>query len=185
MTPSTTQFGCLLLDGARYPDVFAWLERHWPEHTPYPLLRGSDYEAIADTGPLLLAAPQGEAIHTAWSKGADFADALWLESSVPAAELCKTLQRRLRILTPNGRELWLRLADARPMRAAWQRQVAWPEGFWHQVQAVWAVQEQQPACLWRNAQPNLDAAPNDADLRAQITLAWPLLHALGIPPEEN
>jgi hypothetical protein len=182
MNPVPRKRGCLLFDGSRYADAFAWLKRHWPEHKAYPLFSGSDYDAIADTGPILLAAPEGGEVHKAWQQGRDFPDALWLDTEVVAEELWQFLQRRLRIADPDGRERWLRLGDALPLRHAWQAGAVWPDGFWHRISHVWALHEQQPVCLWHNPSPEQDAAPTDEGLSAQITLDWPLLRALGANP---
>ncbi|MBD9676068.1 DUF4123 domain-containing protein [Pseudomonas sp. PDM18] len=182
MNTLPNESGCLLFDGARYPDVFAWLKRHWAMHKAYPLFYETSYDAIADTGPILLAAPVGERVHEAWKQGSDFPDALWLETTAAVEDLWQHLQRRLRVSAPDGRELWLRLGDALPLRHAWQAGALWPEGFWHQVSRVWALHEQQPVCLWHNPTPDLDAAPKTTGLSAQITLDWPLLRALGANP---
>jgi len=176
--------GCLLFDGARYPDAFAWLKRHWPEHKAFPLFSRSDYDTIADTGPILLAAPEGGSVHKAWRQGSDFPDALWLDTDLAAEQLWLILQRRLRVISPDGTELWLRLGDALPPRHAWRAGAAWPEGFWHRITRVWALHEQQPVCLWHNPAPEQDAAPKDLGLTAQLTLDWPLLRALGANPPQ-
>lgn len=182
MTATPLETGCLLIDGARYPDASAWLKRHWPQHSAYPLFNRTDYDAIADAGPILLAAPQSGEVHRAWRQGSDFPDALWLETTSPADELWPILQRRLLVFTPAGRELWIRLGDALPLRHAWQAGASWPVGFWHRISSVWALHEQRPVRLWQNLAPEQDAAPKDEGLSAQITLDWPLLCALGANP---
>ncbi|MFJ3262198.1 DUF4123 domain-containing protein [Pseudomonas sp. NPDC086581] len=182
MRALSQESGTLLFDGAHTPDSFAWLKRRWPLQKAYPLLGDTDYDAIADTGPILLEAPEGGDIHTAWRQGIDFPDAIWLQTSTGADELWRHLQRRLRVISPDGRELWLRLGDALPLRHAWQAGAAWPDGFWHRIFRVWALHEHHPVCLWHNPTPAQDAAPKDEGLSAQITLDWPLLRALGANP---
>ncbi|WP_447750319.1 DUF4123 domain-containing protein [Pseudomonas nicosulfuronedens] len=182
MNALSRESGCLLVDGTRYPDAFAWLKRHWPRQKVYPLLCNTDYDAIADCGPILLAAPEGGEVHQAWQQGSDFPDALWLESDATPEDLWQHLQRRLRVVSPDGRELWLRLGDALPLRHVWQSGAVWPEGFWYRVSRVWALHEQQPVCLWHNPTPEQDAAPKALGLSAQISLDWPLLCALGANP---
>lgn len=182
MSTLSGETGCLLFDGARYPDATAWLKRHWPQQKAYSLFRHSDYEAIAEAGPMLLAAPVNGDVHKAWRQGSGFPDALWLETSSPVDALWRILQRRLRVFSPAGRELWLRLGDALPLRHAWLVGAVWPEGFWHQVSSVWAMHEQCPVRLWHNSATELDAAPKDLGLSAQLTLDWPLLCALSANP---
>ena len=101
--------GAILLDGARYESATAWLYQCFPSHQPRPLLLGTAYEPIADAGPILLDAPVGSMAYDAWRHGTEIKDGLWLESDASMDDLQHILQRRLRIFTPEHRELWLRL----------------------------------------------------------------------------
>lgn len=177
-TPVTNRKGAILLDGSRYENAMAWLYRNFPSHQPRPLLQGTIYEPIADAGPILLDAPIGSPAYDAWTHGKDIKDGIWLESDAPAEELQHILRRRLRVLTPDGRELWLRLGDARPLYRAWQREAQWPEGFWHRIPRIWLHHKGATFCAWQNAHPDTDGAPANQGITAQLTLDWPLLEAL-------
>lgn len=170
--------GFILLDGARYESATAWLYQRFPGHQPIPLLLGTAYEPIADAGAILLDAPAGSGAYEAWRYGGEIKDALWLESNASMDELHRMLQRRLRIFTPQHRELWLRLADARPLYQAWLRGAQWPEGFWYRISRIWLHHEGTTVCAWQNEQPENDGAPAELGLVAQMTLDWRLLEAL-------
>lgn len=178
MNTSSQGRGAVLLDGAHYENALAWLYQQYPDQQPLPLLIGTAYEPIADAGPILLNAPAGSPAYEDWRSGRQMEDALWLESDAATEQLWCILQRRLRILTPDHSELWLRLADARPLRRVYQAQEQWPEGFWHSIQGVWLRHEDTPICAWRNLNPQLDSAPLKQGIEAQLTLGWPLLEAL-------
>lgn len=176
--PTVTDNGVILLDGARYEHATAWLYQTFPSHQPWPLLLGTPYEPIADAGPILLAAPVGSTVYDAWMHGNGIKDSVWLESDASVEELHRILQRRLRIFTPEHRELWLRLADARPLYLAWQSKAQWPEGFWHRITRIWLQYEGTTFCAWRNEHPEKDDAPASLGIAAQLTLGWPLLEVL-------
>lgn len=141
--------GAILLDGARYESATAWLYQCFPSHQPRPLLLGTAYEPIADAGPILLDAPVGSMAYDAWRHGTEIKDGLWLESDASMDDLQHILQRRLRIFTPEHRELWLRLGDARPLYQAWQRERKWPVGFWHRISRIWLHHEGTIFCARR------------------------------------
>jgi hypothetical protein len=170
--------GAILLDGARYDDALMWIYEQYPDHQPLPLLAGTPYELLAEAGPILLSAPAGSPAYQAWWQGVDLHSGLWLESRCEVDELFRLLQRRVRILSPDRREFWLRFADAQPMRNAWLTGAQWPEGFWHRIDSIWLHHEHIPTCAWRNQAPHIDCAPADAGLSAQVTLDWPMLEAL-------
>lgn len=177
-TPPTFGNGALLLDGARHENATAWLYKHLPGHQPWPLLVGTAYEPIADAGPILLEAPFGSPPYEAWKHGSEIMDGVWLESDASISTLLNVLRRRLRIFTPDGNELWLRLGDGRPLYHAWQSGAQWPEGFWHRIDGVWLRGGATAFCAWRNERPQHDLAPAEPSLSAQLTLDWPLLRAL-------
>jgi hypothetical protein len=178
--------GALLLDGAAFDDPGGWLRRHYPGQAPLPLLRGTPYAPIESAGPFLLDAPAGGVLQQAWAQAAPGLErTVWLERTVPLKVLCASLQRRLRIRAPDGREFWLRLADANPLRNAWANAEAWPDGFWHGVAAVWLPGADGPIRAWSNPAPELDCAPATAALEARIVLGWPLLASLAQEPHDE
>lgn len=171
--------GFLLFDGASRKQALAWLCQTFPEHSPLPLLLGTPYSSLAEIGPILLNANAGSALHDAWYQGgSELQHAVWLKSDFALHDLRATLQRRLRILSPDGREFWLRLADGRPLRNAWRADAQWPVGFWHGVREVWLHDGGTPLLAWSNPSPERDETIASEPLAAQITLDWPLLEAL-------
>ncbi|MFL9814258.1 DUF4123 domain-containing protein [Stutzerimonas sp. VN223-3] len=177
-TISCSGNGALLLDGARYESATAWLYQSFPSHQPLPLLVGTAYEPIADAGPILLNAPVGSPAYEAWKHGDSIEDGVWLESDAPIDALQRILQNRLRICTPEHREFWLRLGDARPLYSAWQSGAKWPDGFWHRIQRIWLRHEHSTFCAWHNEHPEKNNVQADLGVAAQLTLDWPLLKAL-------
>ena len=174
-----TDAGFLLFDGASHKQALAWLCQTFPEHGARPLLLGTPYAALADIGPILLEADAGSALHNAWCQGArELQHAVWLRSDFALHDLRDALRRRLRILSPDGREFWLRLADGRPLLDAWRASVQWPSGFWHGVHEVWLHDGEAPLLAWSNPSPEQDETVASDTLAAQITLDWPLLEAL-------
>lgn len=178
MNSSPTERGALLIDGARYDSAFTWLYEHYGEHSILPLLSNTAYEVVAEAGPILIDARKGSKAHNAWLNGSDMQSAMWLESTASTEELWAILQRRLRILAPDGRQYWLRVADASPLQQAWSSGAQWPEGFWYRIERVWLQHEGQTFCAWHNQNPQHDAAPLNTGIDAQLTLDWPLLEAL-------
>lgn len=174
-----TNTGALLFDGASRKRALMWLSQTYPGHSAYPLLYGTPFEALGDIGPVLLDADVGSALHTAWLGGAlGLQHAVWLKTQVSHNDLYTSLRRRLRVLSPDGREFWLRLADARPMLRAWQAQTQWPDGFWHGVSEVWLHDGHRPFGAWQNEATDYDCTVATHDMQAQIILGWTLLEAL-------
>lgn len=181
-----TSAGALLFDGASRKKALVWLSQTYPEHSLRPLLHGTEYKALADIGPILLDAEEGSALHNAWLQGAsDLQHAVWLKTEVALDQLRISLMRRLRILSPDGREFWLRLADARPLLKAWQAQVQWPAGFWYGITEIWLRNQDEPFNAWSNDAPEFDCTIATRDINAQITLDWPLLEALAQDKEST
>lgn len=172
--------GALLMDGAAFDDAVQWIYREYTDVTPLLLLRGTDYDSIAEAGPILIGASIGSPIYRHWQAGTNaMADAVWLESRVPVQTLFSSLQRRLRVLAPDRREFWLRLGMAGPLRQAWKEHQQWPDGFWHGVDRVWLHHAGAVHCAWNNPSPERDCTrPTDNHLEAQVVLDWPLLQAL-------
>lgn len=181
--------GAILIDGAIVENALAWLYQNYPEHQPYPLLFETPYEALIDIGPILLYAPSGSALHRDWAAGlAGLQQGLWLETTLPVEKVFASLQQRIRIRAPDGREFWLRLADARPLRLAWKAGAAWPSGFWHGISGVWLHDEMGPTKAWINEAPDLNCTSFENGLKTQAILDWPLLEALTLDmkcPEET
>ncbi|WP_339458219.1 DUF4123 domain-containing protein [Pseudomonas sp. EA_105y_Pfl2_R69] len=174
-----TTTGALLFDGASHKQAEMWLRQTFTNHWLRPLLNGTPYELLADIGPILVEAEHGSDLHNAWAQGdAGLEHAVWLATNLPFDQLFNSLQRRLRILSPDGREFWLRLADARPLHMAWQAQSQWPQGFWHGVTEVWLPTPNGPLQTWSNPSPEFDCTTVTQSINAQITLDWPLLEAL-------
>lgn len=171
--------GALLFDGASRRQALVWLCRTYPEHALRPLLHGTPYAPLAEIGPILLEAEQGSPLHSAWCQGAaGLRHAVWLKTETKLDDLHASLKRRLRILSPDGREFWLRLADARPLLKLWQAGLQWPPGFWHGVAEIWLQNQDGPFQAWRNPSPERDGTTATQAIDAQITLDWPLLEAL-------
>lgn len=174
-----TSAGFLLFDGASHKQALAWLCQTFPEHSPMPLFLGTPYEALADLGPILLDAAEGSALHSAWYRGSpELQSAVWLNSNLALHDLYASLQRRLRVRAPDGREFWLRLADAKPLAQAWRAAAQWPQGFWYGVREVWLRDNDIPQRAWHNSSPEQDNTVASDTLDAQIILDWPLLEAL-------
>jgi hypothetical protein len=181
-----TNTGALLFDGASRKKALVWLSQTYPEHSLRPLLHGTAYQALADIGPILLDAEEGSALHTAWLQGSpDLQHAVWLRTEVSLDRLRTSLMQRLRILSPDGREFWLRLADARPLLNAWQAQVQWPAGFWYGITEIWLRDRDGPFSAWSNEAPERDCSIATQDINAQIILDWPLLQALAQDKEST
>ncbi|MBE7374636.1 DUF4123 domain-containing protein [Pseudomonas lopnurensis] len=174
-----TGTGFLLFDGASHKQALAWLCQTFPGHSPRPLLSGTPYSPLAEIGPILLNADAGSPLHEAWYRGrSELRHAVWLKSDFALHELRDALQRRLRILSPDGRKFWLRLADARPLLDAWRANAQWPAGFWHGVRDIWLHDEDVPLLAWSNPPPERDDSGASEPLDARFTLDWPLLEAL-------
>ncbi len=171
--------GALLFDGASRKKALIWLSQHYPEHSLNPLLQGTEFEALRDVGPILLDADEGSPLHIGWSQGApELKHSLWLKTSASQSELYASLQRRLRVFSPDRREFWLRLADARPMLNAWHAHAQWPNGFWYGVCEVWLYGQSGPFKVWENHTTHYDCTTATQGISAQIMLDWPLLEAL-------
>lgn len=171
--------GALLFDGASQRNALVWLSQTYPEHSLSPLLFGTPYDALADVGPILLEADQGSRLHSDWLQGsAVLENAVWLSTAVGQNSLYDSMQRRLRVRSPDGREYWLRLADARSLINVWQAQALWPEGFWPGIREIWARYQRRACKIWKNPSPMNDCSNTVDDMAGQITLDWPLLEAL-------
>ena len=174
--------GALLFDGASRRQALIWLASEYPQHSLFPLLQGTAYAALADIGPILLDADPDSPLPTAWSQGQPgLQHSVWLRTCLQPDDLASSLRRRLRVRSPDGREFWLRLADARPLLNAWQTGQRWPTGFWHGVIEVWLGSANGPLQAWQNDTPEQDGTTPASTLNAQVRLDWPLLSALAQP----
>jgi hypothetical protein len=179
MTTFPNSQGFLLIDGARFDDALKWLPKNYPGHRFMPLLQATPYAPIAEAGPILLDALSDSTARNDWLQGdANLNDAVWLQTQKPMVEIFKLLQRRTRIYSPDRQEYWLRLADGLPLRQAWLSGASWPAGFWFGIESVWLRHEGKVQLAWTNNFPDLDSAPADTGIDAQIVLDWPLLQAL-------
>lgn len=180
--------GALLIDGASRDHLLAWLYQNYPSHQPLPLLFETPYAALMETAPILIDAPRNCALHNDWNQGVEtLRNAVWLQTRLPTDQLFKILQRRLRVRSPDGREFWLRMADARPLLQAWKANAVWPPGFWHGIDSLWLQDTNGPVLAWHNDQPELDSVAVAPALEAPTVLDWPLLEALTLEtdrPEE-
>lgn len=167
--------GALLIDGAAFESIMLWLSQRYPDHPKRCLLLDTAYAPLMELGPVLLHAPEGSEPHRDWSQGREgLQDSVWLETRHTFDQVFASLRHRLRIHSPDGREFWLRMADARPLRLAWQAEAQWPEGFWPGVACLWLRNEDGTFPAWVNEDPNRDCAKSGA----QIVLDWSLLDAL-------
>jgi|GEM_PF-4914962 len=100
------------------------------------VLHGTDYAAIADSGPLLVRAGPGSRLMAQWRANERPARHAWVfQSDRSDEEVVAFWQRRLFFLAPDGRRFWFRFADARVMsRAHGDR--ALPGGFWQGLSGV-------------------------------------------------
>ncbi|KIH84940.1 DUF4123 domain-containing protein [Pseudomonas batumici] len=177
--------GFLLIEGTCFRAAKAWFRQHYPTHQPVSLLINTPYVAIADAGPFLLEALPGSPIRLDWWQGdSPLGRGVWLSSRLSPAKLLLSLQRRLKVQAPLGREYWLRLGDAGALLRTWELQTPWPTGFWHGIDSVWLHRHGTPLCAWQNSAPEQDAAPVNAGFEAQIVLPDALLCALSGESEE-
>lgn len=179
MKDAASQGGAVLIDGAQFDQALVWLYQQYSSHQPMPLLSTTPYAPLAEVGPILLEAPLGSPLHRDWWRGDEaFQHAVWLDIELPIGQVFTSLQRRLRVRSPDGREFWLRMADARPLRHAWLAGANWPDGFWHGVRGLWLRHDSAAVCAWHNPAPEWDCVPTGIGSNAQATLDWPLLEAL-------
>ncbi|KKN94044.1 hypothetical protein LCGC14_0193080 [marine sediment metagenome] len=171
--------GAILIDGAGLDNAFGWLYKNYPSHQPRPLLFDIPYVSLMHLGPILIDASEGSALYLAWTQGAEgLRNSVWLETIQPIDQIFSSLQQRLQVRSPDGRTLWLRMADARPLRKAWEVGAEWPAGFWYGISSVWLLSDGEPRLAWINEEPGLDCAPRADSANKQIMLDWPLLEAL-------
>lgn len=171
--------GFLLFDAAVQDHALAWCYRELPMCQPVPLLYETEYQALAEQGPVLLAVSAGSVPEQSWlQKQGPLANAVWLESTLSAGVLTRLLQKRLQVFSPSGQRLWLRLADARPLWRAHQSSTAWPDSFWQGIDAVWLNTPSGPIEIWQHQQSTEALAIPPEGIAPILTLDWPLLHAL-------
>lgn len=172
--------GYLFVDGLMIEPALAWCFQSLPGcQPPLPLFRGTAYDGLAELGPLLIPVRVGDQADQHWQQPeSPLGLAVWLESRLDAVEMRAVLQRRLQVLSPAGQAFWLRMYDARSLLRAHQAGLEFPKGFWHGIDAVWLQHKTGPFIAWANSYPDEDAAPRDLGIAPQITLDWPLLHAL-------
>lgn len=172
--------GFLFVDGLLIDPAMAWCFQYLPEcEPPLPLLRGTAYDEIADLGPLLIPVRPGDQADRVWQQADNpLYLGVWLESRLDLLSMRAILQRRLQVRDPNGQPYWLRAYDARALARVRHAGLAFPQGFWHGIDAVWLPRQSGPFLAWANPAPDVDIAPRDLGIAPQITLDWPLLHAL-------
>lgn len=171
--------GAILIDGAGLDNACGWLYENYPAHQPLPLLFDTPYAPLMNVGPFLLEASPGSALYLDWAEGAKaLRHSVWLETIQPVEQIFSSLQQRLQVSSPDGRKLWLRMADARPLRQAWEVEAKWPAGFWYGVSSVWLLSNSGPSQAWVNEDPELDYVRSAAPANNPIVLSWPLLEAL-------
>lgn len=178
--------GAILIDGASQDQMLAWLYQNYPSHQPLPLLLGTPYEGLMELAPILVDAPRNSPLYYGWSNAVGpLKNAVWLQTCVPTDQLFSIVQRRLRVRSPDGRQFWLRLADARPLLLAWRAQVTWPEGFWHGISGIWLLDNERPVLAWQNHAPEIDSVSVACAFEDPALFGWPLLEALTLEPENT
>lgn len=172
--------GFLFVDGLLIEPAMSWCFQYLPKcEPPLPLLRGTAYDGMVELGPLLIPVRPGAQAERLWQQADNPLHlAVWLESRLDLFAMQAILQRRLQVRAPGGQSYWLRAYDARALARVHQAGLAFPQGFWHGIDAVWLPRASAPFLAWANPAPDLDIAPRDLGVAPQITLDWPLLHAL-------
>lgn len=102
----------LLLDGARFDDIFAFLYKT-DSHPEYiPLYRGTYYESVMEGGPCLVKAPlKGNLLSWYIEEGAKEMKGLLLSSELPLQELAKHFQQFLEVRIQNKEVVLFRFYD--------------------------------------------------------------------------
>jgi len=102
----------LLLDGARFDDIFAFIYKIDSHHEYVPLYRGTYYESVMEGGPFLVKTHvHGSLLSWYIEEGAKEMKGLLMSSELPLQELAKHFQQFLEVRTPNQEVMPVRIYD--------------------------------------------------------------------------
>lgn len=169
----------MMIDGTLNPRAMAHLYK--PEITgeAIPILQGTPYEKLADSGPLLARVVEGSDLLRYWeSNDVPLRHAWQFRSPLRGYDLAEHWRRRLLIRGPMGRLLWLRFADARVVARGLCHH-AFPPGFWHAIDTLQLSAQQGDCSLLPTAQWN---EPRTAALGPHFTLSERQLASLSPEP---
>ncbi|MDQ7729775.1 DUF4123 domain-containing protein [Halomonas sp. SpR8] len=167
MSDHTTWF---MIDGKLNPNAIAALYAPGMAEEAIMLLKGTAYEPIAASGPLLARVTRRSELHALWQRNAAPLYFAWQFTSVlPPYDLAAYWRRRLLFNAPMGRTLWLRYADSRVI-ARCIHQNTFPAGFWQGVSSLQMSAQHQEWSLPETKEPLAWEEPKQDGLRAFFSL---------------
>lgn len=132
--------GVLIVDAALCEQGFRELYTRFQNHQLDPLLLLTDYQALAELGPVMITGQPLEELWTSWQRHWQelpcLQYAIWLEMDMDSNATRDWLLARLKVRFAQGREYWMRWGDSRPLGRAFSSSQLWPKGFWHGVESV-------------------------------------------------
>lgn len=167
MPEQTTWF---MIDGKLNPKALATLYAPGMAEEAILLLKGTAYEPIAGSGPLLARVSKRSGLHALWQHDETPLRFAWqFTSALPPYDVAAYWRRRLLFNAPMGRTLWLRYADRRVIARCLHRRT-FPEGFWQGVTSLQMSAHHPTVTLPDIKEPLAWEEPKQDELRAFFDL---------------
>lgn len=167
MSDHTTWF---MIDGKLNPNAIAALYAPGMAEEAIMLLKGTAYEPIAASGPLLASVSRHSELYAHWQSNDTPLHFAWqFTSTLTPYELAAYWRRRVLFNAPMGRTLWFRYADRRVMARCIYHNT-FPEGFWQGVKSLRMSAQHQEWSLPEAKEPITWEEPKQDELRAFFSL---------------
>lgn len=132
----TETSGWMMVDGKLNPNALRALYAPGMADEVISVLRGTAYEPLVGSGPLLARIQAGGELLERWNANEPPLRFAWhFTSELPPYALAAYWQRRLLVQGPLNRTLWLRYADSRVVARGIERNIL-PTAFWGSIESL-------------------------------------------------
>lgn len=181
----------LLLDGSCFKGGVRRLYEMGLDEPPMMILKDGVHDGVSSLGPMVFPLRENTAMATHWRDSHPVLErAVVIHTSLPPDDLLAFFRARVQVFAPDGRTLWLRLADARVLNRIARADRRLPANFWAGLTGVFYRCEDMDVHHYRLERVNSDPVENAEAPRSQVVQPFfqfteELFAALATNPEEE
>lgn len=181
----------LLLDGACFKGGVRRLYEMGLDEPPMMILKDGIHDGLSSLGPMMFPLKENTAMASHWCDSHPVLErAVIIHTLLPPDDLLAFFRARVQVLAPDGRTLWLRLADARVLSRIARADRLLPGDFWAGMASVFYRCKDMDMHHYRLGKVNSDRIENAEAPRSQIVQPFfqfteELFAALEATPEEK
>lgn len=181
----------LVLDGACFKGGVRRLYEMGLDEPPMMILKDGVHDGVSSLGPMVFPLKENTAMASHWRDSHPVLErAVAIHTSLPPDNLLAFFRARVQVFAPDGRTLWLRLADARVFARIARADRLLPANFWAGMNSGFYRCEGMDMHHYRLERINSDHVENAEDPRSPVVQPFfqfteELFAALATTPEEE